>query len=198
MLLWKRRRRSPPTFPVWAYACIVLALLALKAAVLSVMGRPTICPCGFVQIWSGNVGGTDNSQHFADWYSASHLIFGMGLYWLLWKTSRHWPRGWLLVVVVASSVLWEIMENAPAIVERFAATGHGARYNGDSLVNSAGDTLFVVAGYFSALLLPVWAAAALAVALELAALWAVRDSLVLSLLMFLHPFAFIQAWQMGR
>jgi len=194
-VLWERRERTPPTLPISTYVLIAAALFAAKIAALWAIGRSLICGCGFLRLWHGEVGTPEDSQHFADWYSASHLIFGVGLYWVMWRTSRHWPLGWVFIVVIASSALWEIVENAPLVIERFGDTHLGRHYSGDSLVNSAGDTLFVLAGFVLARLLPVPASVALVVALELAAAWAVRDGLLLSLIMFVHPFAPIEAWQ---
>ena len=45
--------------------------------------------------------------------------------------------------------------------------------------------------------LPVWVSVALAVFFELFTLWAIRDNLTLNVLMLLHPFPAIEAWQSG-
>jgi hypothetical protein len=146
-VLWRSRKRTPPAVPAGAYLFTVVLLLAFKALVLQAYGRPLVCPCGILGFWQGDPGAAGNSQLIADWYSASHLIFGILLFWLMWSTSRHWPTGWLFVSAAASSVLWEVIENTPAIIERFRHTELGRLYEGDSIANSMSDTVFVIAGF---------------------------------------------------
>jgi hypothetical protein len=112
-VLWRTRKRTPPAVPAGAYVFIIVLLTALKALVLDSFGRPLVCPCG-LRFWQGEPSAADNSQAVADWYSASHVIFGILLFWLMWRTSRHWPTGWLLVSAVASSVVWELIREHAA------------------------------------------------------------------------------------
>lgn len=196
-MLWPARKRAPPAAPLWAYPGLIAALFAAKALALRALGRPWLCPCGFAQFWHGGIRGPENSQHFADWYSPSHLIFGMLFYWLMWKTSRHWPRGWLFVAATIASVGWEIAENLPPMIERFGETGLGQPYLGDSILNSVGDTFFALAGFGLAMHLPIAATIALAAALEITAALIVRDSFLLTLVTFIHPIDAIRKWQAG-
>jgi hypothetical protein len=184
--MWERRKRTPPAVPVWAYVLACLALVGLGAAVLGALGRPLAClECGL--LWPENQAGQHASRSLADWYSASHVIYGMLIYWLMWRTSRHWPWGWLLVTAVAASVIWETVENTPWVIARFGAGPGGHVYAGDSIVNSVGDTLFVLAGFTLAGRLPVGATVGLAAFLEVAAALAIGDSLLLTTLNFILP-----------
>lgn len=196
-MFWHRRKRTPPVVPAGAYVFIIALLLAAKALILDFMGRPLICPCGVLRFWQGDAQAADNSQHLADWYSGSHLIFGVLLYGLMWRTSRHWPTGWLFVVAAASSVVWEVVENTPAIVAQFSETELGQHYLGDSIVNSMADSFFVVTGFALARALPVPATMALALGLEIAAAAAIRDSLLLTTLTFFYQVPEITSWQRG-
>jgi hypothetical protein len=191
------RKRTPPPAPAIVYLVAILGLLAAGASVLAGLGRPLVCPCGTMELWHGSVRGAENSQHLADWYSPSHFIFGALFFAVMWRTSAHWPTGWLFVAGAAASVGWEVVENLPFMIERFGATGVGAPYQGDSVLNSTGDTLFALAGFGLALQLPAPATLVVVAALEVAAATSVRDSLLLSLVTFIHPTEAIQHWQAG-
>lgn len=195
MRLWKRRKRTP-TPQAWpVYVALVLAIIVLKGAILWGLGRPLGCACGQTRLWYGGTG-AGNSLHFADWYSASHLIFGMLFYLVMWKTSRHWAAGWMLVAAAFASMGWEVVENMPFMIAIFA-DDLAQSYRGDSIVNSVGDTLFTLAGFALAMRLPWGATVASAAALEIAALVAVQDSFLLTLALFLYPSETVLAWQ-GR
>jgi hypothetical protein len=188
---------APPALARPDYLLIAAALFALTAIALWLLGRPVICPCGTVRLWSGAVAGAENSQHLADWYSALHVVFGMLIFLVMWRTSRHWPTGWLLIVAIASASLWEIAENTPWTIARFGQGGAGALYGGDSIVNAMGDMLFMLGGFVLAMTLPARWSVALALAIELGVALAIRDSLALGALMLLHPFHAIAQWQLS-
>lgn len=195
MALWKRRKRTPPPQTLSVYLAFVLGLVAFKAAVLLALGRPLGCGCGQTLLWYPGTG-TGNSLHFADWYSASHIIFGMLFYAVMWKTSRHWAAGWMFVAAAFASIGWEIVENMPFMIAIFA-DDLAQSYGGDSVVNSLGDTLFTLAGFALAMSLPARGTLATAAALEIAALVAIHDSFLLTFALVLYPSETVLAWQ-GR
>jgi integral membrane sensor domain MASE1 len=70
-------------------------------------------------------------------------------------------------------------------------------YFGDSVANSIGDVLAMMAGYLVAERIPPWVAVACFVALELGlALW-IRDGVLLNVLMLVAPAEAIKTWQLG-
>ena len=68
----------------------------------------------------------------------------------------------------------------PLVISAFASTELGARYDGDTILNSMSDTVFVLFGFVAALRLPLLVAVGLAALLELATAFAIGDSLLLS------------------
>lgn len=147
----------------------------------------------------GAIGG--NSQHIADWYSASHVIHGLLFYffaWVLWVRWRLFggvPARYALPIAAAFEAFWEILENSPMIIERYRAVTVSFGYVGDSIVNSLSDIGWMVIGFLLASRLPVWVSVALALALELATLILIRDNLTLNVLMLVWPMDSVRQWQ---
>ena len=180
-----------------------LLLLAAAGAVLLAMGRNPICECGTVKLWHGVVQSAENSQHLADWYSPSHVIHGLILYflaWLLWKRWRLFggrPIRRALPIAVLLEAAWEIAENTPMVIDRYRAVTVSWGYSGDSVVNSLGDIGWMIAGFLAAARIPTWASVALALFLELLTLYTIRDNLTLNVVMLLWPIEAIRQWQGG-
>jgi hypothetical protein len=176
---------------------LVLALLLLA------MGRVPICACGTIKLWHGVVQSSENSQHIADWYSFSHVIHGLLFYffahllWRRWRLFRGRPAAWALPIAVAFEGFWELLENSPAIIDRYRAVTVSFDYYGDSVVNSLSDVGFMVIGFLLASRLPVWASVGLALASELFTLAAISDNLTLNVLMLVWPLDTVRAWQAG-
>ena len=74
--------------PFRLHAIGVSLILGLTALIEWAMGRPPICTCGSVKLWTGVVNGPENSQMVADWYSLSHVVHGLLLFWVLWLAAR--------------------------------------------------------------------------------------------------------------
>ena len=192
--------------PFWVYLLVCAALLALTAAIQLALGRLLISESKRIMLWSGTIG-SENSQQILDWYSPSHLIHGMAFYGLLHWLSRapgtpgspatagKWSLGARFVLAVLLETGWEVIENTPWVINRYREHTAALGYTGDTVLNSACDTLFAITGFFLAWRLPVWATLALIVSLELGSLLVIRDNLTLNIVMLLFPVEAIKQWQ---
>ncbi|RKK03341.1 DUF2585 family protein [Pseudoroseomonas wenyumeiae] len=194
---WRRRRRpSPPPCPWPAYWATGLVLLLLTNGILLALGRPLL-PEGMPRFWDGSLASETNSQHFLDWYSLLHLVYGLIWAGILWLTSRHWPLGWLLVVALVAAAGWEVAENTPFMIARYGTSGADPSYGGDTLLNATGDMLCVVAGCWLGFRLGWKRALALGLAIEVALAFIIHDSLAIGTIMLLHPLEAVRAWRMS-
>jgi len=180
-------------------ASMIVALAAI--GVLFAMGRPPICTCGYVELWHGQVQSAGNSQHITDWYAPSHFTHGLimaGVAWLLWQRWKLFggrPQRWALPIAVLVESAWEVSENTPLVINRYREATAAFGYTGDSILNSAADIGWMTLGFLIAVRLPAWASVALALFLELLALYAIRDNLTLNVVMLLAPVDAIRDWQ---
>jgi len=179
----------------WRQIGVVIAILMIQALALHLMGRLTICACGYVRLWEGDPFGPGNSQHLTDWYTFSHLLHGFWLYFLLWLIFKHRPVAARLSLAVLLEAAWEILENSPFIIERYRAATVSVSYYGDTIVNSISDTLTAMVGFLFA----AWVAPSLTIlvgiGIEVGLVFAIRDNLALNIVMLVHEVPWIKAWQ---
>lgn len=158
------------------------ALVAAMVIWLALMGRPLTCACGTVEFWQGGLNPAENSQHFSDWYSLLHGVFGMGLFVLTDRMRPGWRIGGKFLAVLLGHTIWEIVENTPVVIALFSGAAGAPAYAGDSILNALGDTAYAMIGALAASRLPLAAILILAVLLEAAASIAMDDGLVLGTL----------------
>ena len=177
---------------------LATAIITLGGLVwLWLAGRNLICPCGTVKLWDGWPAPGQSSQHLLDWYTLSHVIHGFLFFGLLWLVARRLSFGWRLAIATAIEVAWEIVENSAVVIEHYRSNTVSVDYNGDSVVNSLVDIMAMWLGFALARVFPVWLSVVVVIALEVIALRAVRDGLVLNVLSFVWPMEAIVEWQAG-
>lgn len=178
----------------WVALSLVLAGTAL---VLYAMGRPWWCQAGDLVPWSVQVQSRHNSQHLVDAYSVTHAMHGLLFFWALWLTLGRVAATARAAVALGIETTWEIVENTSVIIERYRAATISLDYYGDSVVNSVADVVCFVLGYAAAATLPVGISVAGFAVAEALLLVLIRDSLLLNMLMLVHPVEVVKAWQLG-
>jgi hypothetical protein len=176
---------------------LTFVILATAAAILLAMGRNPICTCGSIDLWVGARDSPKTSQMLADWYSLSHVVHGLLFYAALWLVARRRPVEWRFLTALLIEASWEVIENTPFVIDRYRATTAALGYTGDSVINSLSDISMMALGFLAARKLPVRAAIALLVVLELVPLYVIRDNLLLNVWTLIAPSKAVQAWQAG-
>lgn len=183
--------------PAVVLGALVALALAIQIAAERFFGRLWICACGDIKLFEASVHSEGNSQHVADWYSPSHVEHGFLFYGLGFLVLRRFPKWTWLALALALESAWEILENTPIIIDRYRAATISYHYYGDSILNSAMDTLMMATGFWLASRMPVRVTIGLALFAELFTLYLIRDNLTLNVLMLIHPIDVIKAWQGG-
>jgi hypothetical protein len=176
-------------------ALAALLIMLAVFGILLAMGRPPICSCGEVSLWGAS--GPRQSQMLADWYSASHIVHGFLFYAALNLAVPGWSIERRYLAALAIEAAWEIIENTPAVIDRYREATIALGYSGDSILNNFSDIGMMAVGFLAARRLPLWASLLAVALLELVPLIVIRDNLVLNVWMLLAPNDAILAWQAG-
>ena len=181
-----------------AHALLIsLGLVLLTAWVLYWMGRTPMCPCPF-KLWVGR-GEPQQSQHFLDWYSYTHVLHGVVFYFLLTIIFRgRLSVAARLVIATLIECAWEVFENTPMVINRYRTKTISNDYFGDTIINSVGDILSMIVGFLLAARLPAWVTVFLFIATEVVMFMLLRDNLTLNVIMLVYPMEWIRQLQMAR
>jgi len=129
-----------------------------------------------------------------------HGFMFAGILLLLFRylIKRNVSTSWRLVIALAAEAAWEILENTNAVIDRYRATTAFLGYHGDTVMNSIGDILCCGVGVLIARKLGWLRSLPIFIATEIVLLFWIRDSLVLELIMLIHPIDAIKTWQLGH
>jgi hypothetical protein len=170
------------------------ALLLVFGVLLVVEGRPACCKYGF-SVWSA-AWSHCTSQSVLDPYSFTHVLHGVLLYWALRPMRGRPSLPWRMVLATAIEMGWELLENSPWVIERYRQQTASLDYVGDSIVNSVGDVLCAVVGFWIASRVSWKWAVVVFVVIEVGLLITVRDNLTLNVVMLFWPLEVVKAWQL--
>jgi uncharacterized protein DUF2585 len=184
------------TLPVALALCA--AIMLLSAALLAWMGHVVICQCGTIKLWHASRTDSETSQHLTDWYTYSHILHGIILYWLTGLLAQgRLSVAARLLIATSIEAAWEVFENTPFIINRYRTATISRDYFGDSIVNSLADITAMILGFLLAARVPAWVTVALLIGVEITLLVFIRDNLILNIIMLIHPTDWLRAWQAG-
>jgi hypothetical protein len=175
-------------------AAMIAATLAF-IIILWATGRPWVCKSGIGLVtgaWSHCT-----SQHLFDPYSLTHVLHGIILYWVLRPFAPKLTLSWRLFIAVAIEIGWELLENAPWVIERYRQQTISLDYTGDSILNAFGDVLTTIPGFILASQFSWKVAALVFVVVEVGLLVTIRDNLTLNVLQLFVPNEALKQWQLG-
>lgn len=176
----------------------IVVSLAAQGLLLWLEGRSVFCSCGVFRVWSGDTCSSSNSQQLFDPYSFTHILHGFVLFWLVMLIARRAAPSWRLWLALTLEASWEVFENSRFVIDRYRAETAALGYTGDTIVNSFGDVTCALVGFLIARQLGVVRAVIVFLVLEvILAIW-IHDSLLLEILMLVHPVDAIKQWQMCR
>lgn len=174
----------------------LLAIFVLTALLMKWEGRLWICACGTIKFWVSNTCSSDNSQHFLDPYSFTHVLHGFAFYWLVTLGVPRLKPNWQFLLAITLEAAWEVFENSNFVIERYRSVTAALGYTGDTVVNSFGDIVCCLIGFLIAKRLGLRRAIVAFLALELVLILWIKDSLLLEILMLTFPIEAIKAWQL--
>ncbi len=117
---------------------------------------------------------------------------------LLTLLIRGMSKSWRFVLAIAIEAVWEMIENTNTVIERYRQATASLGYQGDSVLNSLGDILCCGIGFGLAMKLGWRWSIILFLAVETVLLFWIRDSLLLEIIMLVHPMNSIKTWQLGH
>ncbi len=174
----------------------LVAVLALTVWQLRTQGRIWFCECGQLRFWTSEADGPHTSQHLTDPYSFSHVQHGLLLFLFVGWAFRRWKLPWQFLLVLTIEAGWELLENTAWVIDRYRMTA-ALGYNGDSILNSMGDIISCGVGWTLARRLGRRGTWLLYLVIELTMLYAIRDCLLLNVLMLVYPLEVVREWQLG-
>ncbi len=102
---------------------------------------------------------------------------------------------WQLCLAVSIEGLWEVIENSELVIRRYRQETAALGYHGDTIVNSLGDILVCALGFMLARRPGSGRTLGLFAVTEMVLVLWIRGSLLLNIVMLVHPIDAIKDWQ---
>ena len=178
---------------------LIIFGVILGATIIAIrsLGRIFWCEYGGWSPWSWDIWSTHNSQYLIDPYFFSHVLHGFLLYGALHLCWKSGPLAWKLQIAVLIEAGWELLENLPIIINRYRENTMAQDYFGDSIANSTFDIFACTLEFCLAGRMKVLHSAVLCLLIEIGMTFAIRDCLLLNILMLVYPVNAIREWQAG-
>jgi Protein of unknown function (DUF2585) len=125
------------------------------------------------------------------------VLHGLAFCGLLALIAPRLAAAWRFVIAIALESLWEILENTNTVIDRYREATAAFGYHGDAVVNSVGDIIACAVGFWIARQLGWKRSIVVFILMEVVLLIWIRDSLLLEILMLIHPIDSIKQWQTG-
>ena len=174
---------------------VAAGLLLLQIVILYAMGRIPICECGYVKLFGAGC------EHAGQFPASGRLVYALAYH----------SRLSVLLVRLAAVPQQTVFHaaflrgsdrggvgtsrNSPIIIDRYRTATMALGYTGDSILNSAMDTVFMALGFLFAARVPVWLTVIIAIFFEIFTGWLIRDNLTLNVVMLVWPLDAIKEWQ---
>lgn len=185
--------------PSLARPTIAIALITAATAVaLWWLGRRWWCACGESWLVTAEAYDRHTSQHLLDPYSVTHVLHGIGFWWIVWPFARQRSDAWRGIAVMLLEAAWEVLENTPAIIARYRTETAALGYEGDTIVNALADSACCGVGAWLAAWTGFRWSLVVFIAAELLLAWWIRDNLTLNIQMLLWPLESVRVWQAGH
>lgn len=177
---------------------ISAAVLVLMVIILHLQGRTWWCKYGDYAIYIGDAWNSPHtSQHFLDPYTFTHILHGILFFWLASLIFYKLSPAWRFFISIFVESAWEVLENTNYIIEKYRENTASLDYFGDSIFNSIGDVLACAVGFIIAYKLGWRRSIVFFILVELILIFWIRDSLLINIIMLIHPLEAIKTWQMG-
>lgn len=176
---------------------VIVKLISLAGLSQWLMGRSLLGNIDWSHLISLDTQSKYNSQTFFDAYSFSHIIHGFILFYFFKTLFKKSSVGTWAIMAVTAETFWELLENTNMVINHYRSATISLNYVGDSVLNSACDTLFCLLGFYLATKLAPKYIILITIIFELGTLFWVHDNLTLNVLMLLYPIQAIKMWQSG-
>jgi hypothetical protein len=125
------------------------------------------------------------------------MLHGLMFCGLLSLLIRGLSDGWRFGLAIIIESAWELVENTNTVIERYREATAALGYQGDTVMNSMGDIICCAIGFMIARKLGWRRGLLVFFATEAVLLVWIKDSLLLEILMLVHPIHAIRVWQLA-